>query len=214
MRTYLFHTPKWIESVYPGLVWKINTKEQAVFLTFDDGPDELATEYVLDQLDRFSAKATFFCIGENIRKNPGLFLKVMEKGHAFGNHTFRHLNGWKTGSEVYLRDVVRFEEEAKKFSAETNLFRPPYGRIRKSQFIRLKNKYKAIMWSHQAGDFDRNLHVNSARKALLKGRSGSIFLFHDSFTAYKNLKKLLPIVLDHYSSAGYHFKSLSDNAIN
>lgn len=209
MRNYFFTSPIWLRWIYSDFTWAINTREKVLFLTFDDGPDPVATEFVLNQLDTYAAKATFFCTGENISKNPELFSRIIKNGHAFGNHTFRHLNGWRTSDYIYLEDIWKFERELQKFDLKTKLFRPPYGRIKRSQFRRLPPDYRTIMWTHLAGDFDKKLQLERAKKALLKGNPGSIFLFHDSFAAFNNMKQLLPYVLEHYTRAGFTFKSLT-----
>lgn len=214
MRSYFFRTPKWLQWMYPHYVWQVKTQAKVIFLTFDDGPDPHATNYVLEQLRQYSARATFFCVGKQIELYPELYQKLQVSGHAIGNHTYNHTNGWKTDWETYLEDVRGFEVVADRFHSQTSLFRPPYGRMTRSQARELSKRYHIIMWSHLSGDFDNNLHVEQAKRALLTGSSGSIFLFHDSFAAHKNLKKLLPVVLDYYSRQGYIFKSLSDYEIS
>lgn len=214
MRSYFFRSPSWLQLLYPGLIWKVNTPQKELYLTFDDGPDPVATPYVLDLLKAYSARATFFCLGKNIRKHPAQFQKIVEEGHTIGNHTFYHSDGWRSRNGDYIKDVKLGEREIEAANQQANLFRPPYGRIKKGQISCLRQDYRLVMWSHLSGDFDKNLHLKASQKALLGAERGSIFLFHDSFAAYRNMKVLLPLVLSHFTESGYKFKSLSDDAIS
>lgn len=209
---YFFRNPFFLPWLYPGLTWRLPADEKVIYLTFDDGPVPGPTEFVLDELARVRANATFFCIGDNIRKHPAVFQRVMREGHAVGNHTFHHLSGWKTGHQQYLDDVALCRDEMVRGGnnvAPTNLFRPPYGRITRKQIAALKD-YQIIMWDVLTNDYARNLSPETClRGSLAASRSGSIVVFHDSLKAEKNMKYTLPKFLDHFSARGFVFKSLS-----
>lgn len=182
-----------------------------VFLTFDDGPVPGVTSFVLDTLAKFSAGATFFCIGDNIRKHPDLAGRINREGHAMGNHTFHHLNGWKTPAQDYHADVARCDAEIDRFAARsmlTRFFRPPYGRITRAQ-IRTLDAYKIIMWDALSYDFERKLSPETALRGVIAAtRPGSIVVFHDSEKAEKNLNFILPRFLEHFAGLGYSFGTL------
>lgn len=204
MKGYFFHTPRLIRWFYPDFHWKVLTREQALFLTFDDGPEPEVTPHILRLLHDFQARATFFCIGEQMKKYPELVREILDAGHAIGNHTDSHPNGWKTKSELYLRDIRLFDEVYR-----TRLFRPPHGQVTPTQSKLLRGR-KVVMWTHMAGDFDESLNAERSLKNLLKAKPGSILVFHDSVKAYKNLEVLLPEVLRHFSRLGYIFKSIEE----
>ena len=187
------------------------TESKELFLTFDDGPVPGPTEFVLEELRRVNAKATFFCIGDNIRKHPDIFNKVVEEGHAIGNHTFNHLKGWGTPLEKYLENISLCESQvsATRNLVSSNYFRPPYGRITFEQIKSLKEKYRIVMWDVLTHDYLKNI----SRKDVLAGsiratRPGSIIVFHDSLKAERNLTYVLPRFLDHFISQGFVFKTL------
>lgn len=199
-----FRTPSVLPLLYPSLLWRINTTQKDIYLTFDDGPINGPTDFVLDTLKAFDAKATFFCIGDNIRKYPAQFGKVVGAGHATGNHTFNHLNGWRTPAQEYIRNI----NECESLLPAKKLFRPPFGRIKRSQMSLLKD-YKIVMWDVLTFDYDKSL---DSRRCLAGAtaaiRSGSIVVFHDSVKAEKNLTYVLPKFMEHCASQGYSFKSL------
>lgn len=204
---YAFRTPFWLTKVYPSCVWRIDTDQADLYLTFDDGPHPMATDFVLKQLALYGAKATFFCVGENAQKYPDLMQRIFIEGHAIGNHTMHHLNGWKTSRRGYLRDI----QEARAF-VPSNLFRPPYGRIGPRQLREITRGPQAmtvIMWDLLAGDFDPTLKPEtSLERMVLLARPGSILVMHDSAKAWMSLSYTLPKLLDHFSSRGYAFKAL------
>ena len=204
---YLIKTPFWLRWLYPGLVWRKTSAKPVIYLTFDDGPIPEVTPFVLSVLERYDAKATFFCIGDNIRKHPGIFQKLIEGGHAIGNHTFNHLKGWKTKDEVYLENFKLCDNLTK-----SKLFRPPYGRIKRSQVSKLKNEYpglKIIMWDVLSGDFDLGLSPEKCLKNVLKAtEAGSIVVFHDSLKAFERLEYVLPRALEFWKKQGYSFEKL------
>jgi peptidoglycan/xylan/chitin deacetylase (PgdA/CDA1 family) len=189
------------------MVWDMPAKQKELYLTFDDGPHETATPFVLDQLRKYNAKATFFCIGKNVRAYPRIYQRILEEGHAVGNHTFDHLNGWKTKNELYINNII----EAAKY-IDSKLFRPPYGKI--SPFalkpVRKKLGYKIIMWSILSADFDENLSPQKcAAYVLLSAKPGSIIVFHDSTKAWKRMSYALPETLDHFAANGFCFKTIN-----
>ena len=201
-------TPFFVPLIYPSLIWRIPTDKKQLYLTFDDGPVEGPTEFVLKELEKVSAKATFFCIGDNVRKYPQIFKKVVDEGHAIGNHTFHHINGWKTKTSDYLQNIKLFESHLPASTALPVLFRPPYGRITPSQ-IRALNGYKIIMWDVLSFDYSKNISPDECLRNTLKAiRPGSIIVFHDSFKAEKNMNFALPRVLSHFAEKGYSFQAL------
>jgi peptidoglycan/xylan/chitin deacetylase (PgdA/CDA1 family) len=188
------------------MVWNIPTKEKVLYITFDDGPHETATPFVLDQLKAYDAKATFFCLGKNVKTYPKIYERILDEGHAPGNHTFNHLNGWKTKNNAYLHDI----NEAAKY-IDSKLFRPPYGRISPFVAKMLRNQltYKIIMWHILSGDFDEKLSIQKCvENVLLYAKPGSIIVFHDSSKAWKRMSFTLPKILQHYINEGYSFKPI------
>lgn len=204
-------THKIIKWLFPKYVWDIPNKDNKVYLTFDDGPIPEITEFVLSELEKHNAKATFFCIGDNIRKNPGIFEKVIVSGNAIGNHTFNHLKGWETETETYIENVKLCEAQMEKHRIKTNLMRPPYGRIKKSQAKILRNSgYKIIMWDIVSADFDATISPEECLKNVLKNvASGSIIVFHDSIKAFPNMRHALPETLKFLSEKGFKCEVLA-----
>lgn len=210
-----------LSRVYPGLTWTRKTLEKVIYLTFDDGPIPEVTDYVLDELDKYAAKATFFCVGDNVFKYPMVFKKIISRGHKVGNHTFNHLNGWKNETSRYLQNVVKCDDilidttplgsEQAYVSTLTGkkLYRPPYGKLKKAQIRQLQEEYEIVMWNVLTGDFDRNLSPEKClHKAIKYTNKGSIVIFHDSVKALPNLQYALPRFLKHFTEAGYRFESL------
>jgi peptidoglycan/xylan/chitin deacetylase (PgdA/CDA1 family) len=205
---YLIKTPYLLKKFYPKeLIWSKVRNHKIIYLTFDDGPIPIVTPFVLETLKIFDAKATFFCIGENISKNPEIYERIKTDGHAIGNHTYNHLRGWSTDDDIYLENIIKCQELTK-----TSLFRPPYGRIKKSQIKLLKSKYpeqKIIMWDVLSGDFDLKLSPEKCLKNVIKHTSnGSIVVFHDSLKAQKRLEHTLPLALELWTKEGYRFHTL------
>ena len=204
----LFHkTPIWIQKLYPDFEWKIETSKKEIFLTFDDGPIPEITEFVLDELKRVEARSTFFCVGENLDRHPELAKRIVAEGHVIGNHTYNHLKGWQTKNFTYWRNVLKCEASINKFQKSARIFRPPYGRIKRSQAKAL-NGFRILMWNRLSWDFERNLNTEKAFSFLTDAPSGSIFVFHDNAKSFKNLKELLPSVIDHYHKKGFDFRTL------
>lgn len=204
---YFIRTPGWLKKLYPSCIWQMDATEKIIYLTFDDGPHPAITPFVLDTLKDFQAKATFFCIGKNVVNNPEVYKRMIEEGHAVGNHTFNHLNGWKTPDKIYMDDILK----AKKY-IDSFLFRPPYGRISPFQLRLLaadKYQMRPVMWTVLSGDFDVKLHPDQCLKNVLaKTRPGSIVVFHDSEKANPRMSKALPEMLKFFTEQGYQFKKI------
>lgn len=204
---YLVKTPKWVSKLFYGRVWEMPESQKAIYLTFDDGPHPLITPFVLEELDKYDAKATFFCIGKNAVEHPGIFKKILDHGHAVGNHTHNHLNGWKTNNKHYLENIM----EARKY-IDSSLFRPPYGRITLTQrklLMQQHDSFKIIMWSVLSGDFDERISPEKCFKNVLDNtKIGSVIVFHDSEKAYERLRYTLPAVLKYFSGQGFKFEKI------
>jgi peptidoglycan/xylan/chitin deacetylase (PgdA/CDA1 family) len=195
-----------LRAFYPSRHWKIQTNEKKIYLTFDDGPHPTITPFVLDRLQQYNAKATFFCIGKNAREYPDVYARILSSGHVTGNHTMNHRNGWKTDSREYFDDI----KEAAKY-IDSKLFRPPYGRMTQFQSKALQDTgWEIIMWTILTGDFDKSRTPESCWKSVEKSvQPGSIVLFHDSEKAWDRLAYVLPRTLERFSSAGYTFETIS-----
>jgi peptidoglycan/xylan/chitin deacetylase (PgdA/CDA1 family) len=206
---YFVKTPWWVKKIYPSYYWDIKTREKILFLSFDDGPHPKATPFVLDQLRRYNARASFFCVGKNVDAYPSIFNRILEEGHSVGNHTYQHVNGWKTADSEYLQDISKAAVKI-----DSILFRPPYGRIRSFQAKNVaaamkKTDAKIIMWDVLSGDFDENITGERClQNVVLNARSGSIIVFHDSEKAFRLLQYSLPLVLEYFSKKGYRFETL------
>lgn len=203
---YLINTPWWLRKAYGGCTWHLPTKEKILYLTFDDGPHPEATTFVLDTLSRYHAKATFFCIGKNVVEQPILYSRILDEGHRVGNHTHNHLNGWKVDNDTYFKNIT----EARKH-IDSDLFRPPYGRISPFQIKLIKEKLQMeiIMWSVLSGDFDPAINEEKClRNVVQHGAPGKMVVFHDSAKALQKLTYCLPRVLQHFSEKGYRFESI------
>jgi peptidoglycan-N-acetylglucosamine deacetylase len=204
---FFITTPWWLRKIFPGCIWDIKTGEKTIYLSFDDGPHPTITPFVLQELEKYNAKATFFCIGDNVKKFPEVYQQVISQGHAIGNHTMHHLNGWKTEDETYLNDI----EIAGKH-IDSNLFRPPYGRVKKRQIRKIQQstlKLQTIMWSVLAGDWVSSL---SPEKCFTQVKNnvypGCIIVFHDSDKANDRMSYALPKLLDYFTQQGYTFKKI------
>ncbi len=206
MNFFLHRSPSWLQWILSDYTWRIDTSEKIIYLTFDDGPIPVVTESVMEMLERFGAEATFFCIGDNVRKHPDIFEELKRRGHSIGNHTYNHLNGWKTADDLYLDNFRRCQDI---LQTDTKLFRPPYGRIRKSQYRLLPGDTKVMMWDVLTGDFSPDVQpVPALNSAIRLSRPGTIMLLHDSIKAEKKMSYILPGVLEHFSEKGYRFKAL------
>lgn len=203
---YLSKTPQLVKNILSNFTWHIPTSEKVIFLTFDDGPIPEATPWVLEVLRGYDAKATFFCVGDNVRKHPEVFQQILEEGHAVGNHTFNHLKGWKTNTSDYLENVARCAQ-----MVESLLFRPPYGALKPSQARILKSHYRIVMWDVLSGDFDPKISPEQCLQNVLDNiQPGSIVLFHDSLKAEPRMRFALPRVLEKMHGEGWRFEKLTN----
>lgn len=222
---YLVKSPLLLKWFYSSLIWNKSRKEKIVYLTFDDGPVPNVTDFVLNTLKSFDAKATFFCIGDNVHKHPEIFDRLKSDGHAIGNHTYNHLKGWETDDEIYLNNFLKCQE-----LTQSNLFRPPYGRIKHSQIKKLKSVFNSqfspnhyvdsklqnnssqlniVMWDVLSGDFDVDLSPEKCLQNVIKNtKNGAIIVFHDSLKAFDRLKYALPKTIQYLSDKGYQFGTL------
>jgi peptidoglycan/xylan/chitin deacetylase (PgdA/CDA1 family) len=203
---YFVKTPGWLKKLYAYYIWDINVADKTIYLSFDDGPHPAITGFVLDELKKYNAHATFFCIGKNVLLYPAVYKRILEEGHATGNHTQDHLNGWKTPDEEYIENI----EKAKKV-IDSNLFRPPYGRIKRSQFRQLApGGMKIIMWDVLSGDFDMAITKEKCLQHVLQHtKPGSVIVFHDSEKANERMSYALPGVLKYFSEKGYSFGKIA-----
>lgn len=206
MKKYVVKIPFFIKFLYPRRLWHFSRKQKAIYLTFDDGPIPEVTPWVLLQLLQYNAKATFFCIGQNIQKHPEIFEQITSKGHSVGNHTFNHLNASKTSFSEYLKNT----EQAASYFNKPLLFRPPYGKLDSAiEKALLKKGYKIVMWDVLSADFDPEVSPEQCFKNIVENtKNGSIIIFHDSLKAEKKLRYALPKALKHFSEKGYEFKAI------
>lgn len=222
----IYRAPFFLPWLYPNLIWRIPTDKKELYLTFDDGPIPGPTDFVLDTLAKHTIKATFFCIGDNVRKHPEVFKRVLQQGHTIGNHTFNHLKGWETSVQEYIRNIRQCDEVFRTFNVEPrtlnlelstlnlepstlNLFRPPYGRITRSQ-IKALTDYKIVMWDVLTNDYDQSKTPEDCLKNSIRAtRPGSIVVFHDSLKAERNMSYTLPRYLDYFLNSGYSFNMLA-----
>ena len=218
-------TPLVAKKIFPNYIWDISTNEKVIYLTFDDGPTPEITSWTLNVLKQYNAKATFFCIGNNIEKHPEIFQNVLNDGHAIGNHTQNHIKGWQTKTKDYLKNIEnahsvfrasiskaeKNSEIKNQQSLIVNLFRPPYGQIKPKQGRKLINLgYKIIMWDVLSYDWDDNVPKETCLNNVIENTTdGSIIVFHDSVKASKNMQYALPKVLEYFSEKGFAFKALS-----
>jgi len=203
-KMYLIHAPFFLRWYYPEVVFNRSRGEKKIHLTFDDGPVPEATPFALDTLARYGIRATFFCVGENIRRHPDIFERLKEEGHRIGNHTFSHLNGWKTEDGEYMENVSLCQD-----LVGGNLFRPPYGRVKKSQLRWLRKTHEIVFWDVLSGDFDRSISPEKCCENVIRhAKNGSIIVFHDSLKALPRMRYALPRSIEHLLAKGYAFEVL------
>ncbi|WP_290700317.1 polysaccharide deacetylase family protein [Lacinutrix sp.] len=216
MRFIPIKTPSFIKRIFPNYVWDFSSKDKILYLTFDDGPTPEITHWTLNTLKKHNAKATFFCIGNNVAKHPDIFNAILNEGHSIGNHTQDHLKGWKNSTKKFLENVVKADaiinKELKTSSQKVSLFRPPFGQLKKSQgkaIIQLG--YKIIMWSVVPFDWEQKISKEQCLKNVISKASikNNIIVFHDSVKASRNMMYALPKVLEHFSKKGYAFEAIS-----
>jgi peptidoglycan/xylan/chitin deacetylase (PgdA/CDA1 family) len=213
MNFYWIKTNSLIKRIFSNYIWDIPNIENKIYLTFDDGPTPEITEWVLEVLKEHQIKATFFCIGKNIQKHPAIFNKVIDNGHAIGNHTFDHLNGWSTVTEDYIDNVRMCQtisdtyQNCKLNTENCKLFRPPYGKIKTTQSKKLRQLgYKIIMWDVLSADFDQSISSEKCLENVIKNiKSGSVIVFHDSVKAFQNLEYALPRAIETLKQKGFEF---------
>lgn len=204
---YLTKTPGILKALYKSCIWDLSPANNTVYLTFDDGPHPEATPFILEQLKKYDAKGTFFCIGKNVVEHPGIYQQILEAGHSTGNHTHNHLNGWKTSTDKYIENIL----EARKYITSP-LFRPPYGRITPFQVKQLQRTVpgtKIIMWDVLSADFDQAIDGEACvQNVVFKMKPGSIVVFHDSTKAWDRMSYALPRVLEFCKKQGYHMAAI------
>jgi peptidoglycan-N-acetylglucosamine deacetylase len=205
---YFVKTPAWFKTMFRGRIWEMPGDKKAVYLSFDDGPHPVITNFILDELKQYNAKATFFCIGKNVVAYPETYRRIIEEGHAVGNHTFNHLNGWKTCDAVYLANIAMAQQHI-----DSAIFRPPYGRItsfQQKQLGKEKFRLKTVMWTVLSGDFDQSITKEQClRNVVLNATAGSIVVFHDSEKAEERMRFALPKVLRYFYEKGYFFGKIT-----
>ena len=206
MKFYTIKTPSIIQRIFSNYRWRFSSVPKEIYLTFDDGPTPEITTFVLNELKKHKAKATFFCIGKNVKKHLTIYKRIKKEGHALGNHTYNHLNGFRSNNTNYIENILQAEK-----LIETNLFRPPYGRLKSSQARSIISKgYKIIMWDVLSGDFDTTITPEKCLKNVLdKTTNGSIVVMHDSEKAKDKIFYTLPKILSYYQEKGYLFKAIS-----
>lgn len=204
---YLTKTPGILKALYKSCIWDLSPANNTVYLTFDDGPHPEATPFILEQLKKYDARGTFFCIGKNVVEHPGIYQQILEAGHSTGNHTHNHVNGWKTSTDKYIENIL----EARKYIASP-LFRPPYGRITPFQVKQLQRTVpgtKIIMWDVLSADFDQAIDGEACvQNVVFKMKPGSIVVFHDSTKAWDRMSYALPRVLEFCKKQGYRMAAI------
>lgn len=203
---YLVKTPNALKPFAADLRWSIDSAPGDVFITFDDGPTAEITYKILNILDSFEAKATFFCIGGNVKALPEQYAEILKRGHKTGNHTWNHMNGWEYSDYAYFKNIIECSQ-----LVDSHLFRPPYGKIKRSQVHSLKKKYTVVMWDVLSADWLAELSPEKCAQNVIKNtRGGSIVVFHDSKKAEKNMLYALPKSLEYLTEKGFNFKGLPD----
>jgi peptidoglycan/xylan/chitin deacetylase (PgdA/CDA1 family) len=201
--------PYFLKLILPQLIWQIKTEKKEIYLTFDDGPHPEITKKVMDILDEYGAKATFFCVGHNVEKFPETYSEILNRGHKTGNHTYNHLNGWKVKRKEYFENIEKCA-----ILVDSHLYRPPYGRISLKHIPYLKMNFRIIMWSVLSMDYDNNISPEKClRNSVNHAREGSIIVFHDSEKSSRNMFYALPRFLEHFKSKGYSFPVLTSESI-
>ena len=203
--------PLLLRSVYRKCLWAVKTTEKKVYLTFDDGPIPEVTPFVLDQLKKYNGRATFFCIGRNIDENPEIFKRIIAEGHSIGNHSYDHLNGWQTENQTYYNNIEKCESTLKKHYPEyaSELFRPPYGKLKPAQYKFLKERYRIVLWDVLSFDFDVKMSEEKVlNNVVTNAEAGSIIVFHDSLKAQSHMEYALPRALEQLSVKGFKFEKL------
>ena len=206
----LIHPPKVVKNFFGSITWKINTDKKVIYLTFDDGPIPIITEKILKALDLFNAKATFFCVGENVKKYPSIYNEILAEGHSTGNHTYSHLQGLKVSTAEYLNNIKRAADYI-----DSDLFRPPHGRMKASQQNEVRKNYNIVLWDVLSLDYSKNISEESCLDNVKHfTRPGSVIVFHDNIKAEDNMFYALTQSLLLYSELGYRFEALDSQLLN
>ena len=201
---YFVKSPKMFDLLYPDLIWRIRSTEKKLYLTFDDGPDKTLTPELLTILDHFKAKATFFCVGKKIEKFPEILKQITSAGHSIGNHTYHHLKGKNVETDTFIEDVSTCDK-----LLQSNLFRPPFGSIKRSQIKQLKDQYKIYMWTVMPGDFDQNISKEKClNRSIRYTKNGTIIVFHDNVKSKEKVLYTIPRYIEHFQKLGYTFETL------
>ena len=201
---FLVRPPHILRRLFKQGIWRMSKTEKKIYLTFDDGPIPELTNWVLDTLNHYQIKATFFCVGENIIKHPEIFNRIKNEGHQIGNHSYNHIKGWKTSTKDYLNNVAQCQA-----LTQTNLFRPPYGRITKKQFEAILKTHQIILWDVLSYDYDKLTSPEKCLKQSIKySRNGSVIVFHDNIKASTNIKYALPLYIEYCLNLEYEFAVL------
>ncbi len=196
----MFRSPKILRWLYPKRIWGISVSRPTVFLTFDDGPDPEITPWLLDFLNQEAIVATFFCVGSNVQKQPEIYKQLLDAGHSVGNHLMNHENGFKTKDDVYLNSI----DEAAKL-IDSPLFRPAYGRLKRSVERKIHPKYKIVMWSWLSYDYDVTIPIEKIIQQAKSIQSGDILVFHDNKKTKERLKEVLPTIVSDLKKRGFGF---------
>ena len=197
-------TPKFIQALFPSLVWRKETLDNEIWLTFDDGPTPEVTPWILSVLKKENVKATFFLVGQQIEEFPELVGAIIKEGHTIANHSYSHKNGWLTNKEKYLEDI----ENCQELMPNNKLFRPPYGKITKTQIAVLKEKYKIILWDVLSYDFKQNTSPKKVQENIIQNTtSGSIIVMHNNLMSFKNLEPILEKTIQQLKTKGYNFST-------
>ncbi|MCF6366847.1 MAG: polysaccharide deacetylase family protein [Bacteroidales bacterium] len=205
----LIHPPKMVKNFFGSITWKINTEKKVIYLTFDDGPIPIITEKILKALDLFNAKATFFCVGENVKKHPSIYNEILAEGHTTGNHTYSHLQGLKTSTKEYLYNIKKAAEYI-----DSDLFRPPHGRMKVSQQNEIRKNYNIVLWDVLSLDYNKNISEEACLSNVKHfTRPGSVIVFHDSIKAEDNMFYALTQSLMLYNELGYKFETLNSQIL-
>ncbi|MCB8964967.1 MAG: polysaccharide deacetylase family protein [Bacteroidales bacterium] len=196
--------PRFLQRFVKNVIWNFPDEENGVFLTFDDGPTRDVTPWVLEQLRKYNAKATFFCLAKNVEMNPDIYSQILADGHSVGNHSYSHIKGWRTDTSQYMQDIIYANSFIK-----SNLFRPPYGRITPRQLLLLRHRYRIILWDVLSMDYSKRVSPRSVASYVINNvHPGAIVVFHDSLKAQRNLRYALPRVLEEVSAKGFVFKPI------
>lgn len=203
---YIIKTPRLVKKLFPTYLWNKSRSMPNVYITFDDGPIPVVTPYILDLLAKHDMQGTFFCVGDNVRKHPMIYDRLISEGHTVGNHSYSHLSGWSSEVEDYLNDIALCSS-----FVESNLFRPPYGRLKPQQAQSLRGKYKIVMWDILSGDFDINISAEQCYQNVIQNiKAGSIIVFHDNIKSFSTLKEVLPRVIQYCIDQGWTSRALAN----